>query len=104
ITTRQHEKFARGFERYIMEGVAPSRGLEGVFAKFRGWLTKIYQTVQKLRAPINDDIRDVYDRLLATENERATIASDREASDLFAEPETKPTPLYEALPKEPKRL
>lgn len=74
IPTRAHEKFARGFERYLMEGTAPSAKLAGVFAKFRNWLTQIYQTVSKLRSPITDDIRAVFDRLLAEKPERTVIA------------------------------
>lgn len=74
IPTRAHEKFARGFERYMMEGHAPSEALAGVFAKFRDWLTAIYQTVARLRSPINDDIRGVFDRLLATKGEKPVIA------------------------------
>jgi hypothetical protein len=82
ITRRQHEKFARGFERYLMEGVAPSRELGSVFAKFKQWLTAIYQSVAKLRAPITDDIRGVFDRLLSTESQEPVIAPEREG---FAE-------------------
>lgn len=86
ITTRQHEKFARGFERYMMEGVAPSKGLAKVFEQFKEWLTKIYQTVQKLRSPINDDIRAVFDRMLAENPEKQTvIAPDRETTRSMAE-------------------
>lgn len=77
ISPRQHEKFARSFERYMMEGTAPSRGLADVFAKFKGWLTQIYQTVTKLRAPITDDIRQVFDRLLTKPGDEAVIAPDR---------------------------
>ena len=80
IPTRAHEKFARGFERYMMEGVAPSRGLAGVFAKFKDWLTQIYQTVAKLRSPITDDIRQVFDRMLASGEEKPIIAPEREAT------------------------
>ena len=32
LTVEQQEKFARGFERYLMEGVAPSKGLRKIFA------------------------------------------------------------------------
>lgn len=78
IPTRAHEKFARGFERYLMEGVAPSQALANVFAKFKAWLTQIYQTVQKLRAPINDDIRAVFDRLITANPEKVVIAPERE--------------------------
>lgn len=85
ITTRQHEKFARGFERYMMEGVAPSKGLASVFAKFRDWLTKIYQTVDRLKSPINDDIRGVFDRLLAEKPEKTVIAEDRPIAKTMAD-------------------
>lgn len=80
-----HEKFARGFETYMMEGRAPSTGLAKVFEQFRQWLTSIYQTVAKLRAPINDDIRDVFDRLIVSKPEKTVIASEREAGKGFAD-------------------
>src|SRR5208337_3547677 len=74
LTKRAHEKFARGFEQYMREGVAPSPGLAGVFAKFRNWLIGIYQTIKGLGAPINEDIRSVFDRMLAEEPQRTVIA------------------------------
>lgn len=80
IKGRQHEKFARGFERYLMEGRAPTRELASVFEKFKNWLTAIYQTVSKLRSPITDDIRDVFDRLLSTTPNRRVVAEDVEAA------------------------
>lgn len=79
ITRRQHEKFARGFERYLMEGTAPTRALAGVFEKFKQWLTSIYQTVAKLKSPITDEIRDVFDRLLTAKSERTVIVPEAEA-------------------------
>jgi hypothetical protein len=79
FTDRQHEQFARGFERYMMEGVAPSRALAEVFAKFKQWLTAIYQTVDKLRVPMNDEIRGVYDRMLSAHPEKV-IAPERAAA------------------------
>lgn len=102
LTRRQHEKFARGFERYMMEGVAPSRGLAQVFAKFKQWLTDIYRTVQKLRSPITDDIRDVFDRLLSANPEKQTLlAPDHEPGKIAAdihEADAKTTPPAEAEP------
>jgi hypothetical protein len=73
IKVRHHEQFARGFERYMMEGKAPTQGLARVFAKFKNWLTRIYQTVDKLKSPINDEIRGVFDRLLAIKPEQVKI-------------------------------
>lgn len=75
-----NEKWARGFERYLMEGRAPSQELATVFAKFKAWLTQIYQTVKSLRSNINPDIRQVFDRLLAENPEHTTIASHDEAA------------------------
>lgn len=74
LTREQHEQFARGFERYLMEGRAPTRALAEVFAKFKQWLTTIYQRVSGLDVPINDDIRGVFDRLTAKEAEGTTVA------------------------------
>jgi hypothetical protein len=84
ITRAQHERFARGFERYLMEGIAPSNRLAQVFAKFKDWLTQIYQKLGALRAPINDQIRGVYDRLLSMHNE-PVIAPEREVAANFAD-------------------
>jgi hypothetical protein len=85
IATRQHEKFARGFERYMMEGTAPSRALANVFAKFKQWLTGIYQTVEKLKSPITPDIRDVFDRLLSSKPEKIIIAPEHEPGKMLAD-------------------
>lgn len=99
ITTVMHEKFARGMERKMIEGVSPSRALDGVFEKFKGWLNQIYTTArQRTRSsPINDDIRDVFDRLLTNKPEKAVIAPEV--------PETKVPPMpelpLEAAAKEP---
>lgn len=74
IKTAQHEKFARSFEQYLREGVAPSPGLARVFAQFKTWLTQIYQSIKGLGTPINDDIKQVFDRMLAEEPNRTVIA------------------------------
>lgn len=79
IGTEQHEQFARGFEAYLMEGRAPSLGLATAFRKFKTWLVAIYKGVAGLKVPMNDQIRGVMDRLVATEHE---IAGARRAEGL----------------------
>jgi len=75
MTREQHEKFARTFELYLREGKAPSIELQSAFDAFAAWLRRIYQTVQKLaqaagfNVTINDDIREVFDRMLASSEE-----------------------------------
>lgn len=76
---RPHERMARMFEQYLREGTAPSPELAGVFARFKTWLTAIYNVVkgtrvQGLGAPISEDIRQVFDRMLAKEPQRTTFA------------------------------
>ncbi|MBQ9406947.1 MAG: hypothetical protein IJU37_09485, partial [Desulfovibrio sp.] len=50
---------------------APSRELRTAFEKFKEWLTQIYATVQKLlgKERLSEDIRQVFDSLLATDRE-----------------------------------
>ncbi len=77
IPTKAHEKFARGFEQYLREGIAPSPELASVFARFKQWLTQIYQSLKGLGQPINDDIKQVFDRMLSAEPQRTVIAPER---------------------------
>lgn len=75
-----NEYWARGFEAYLMEGKAPSEALRGAFEKFRAWLLSVYEKIIQIvgRDPsrvmgvnLNDDIRGVFDRMLATDEEIA---------------------------------
>lgn len=88
IPTEAHEQFARGFERYLTEGKAPSEGLRGVFQRFRDWLTRIYRNVQHSHLAVNiDPIRGVYDRLLATDDEISAVEHETGSAPAFASPE-----------------
>jgi hypothetical protein len=69
----QHEQFARGFEAYLFEGRAPSVEMAGVFQRFRAWMLNVYQSLSKLNVTLTDDVRAVFDRMLAT-NEQITEA------------------------------
>lgn len=64
-----HELFARGFEAYLMEGKAPSQELRGVFQRFRSWLVSVYKSVAGLRVDLTDDVRGVFDRMLASDQQ-----------------------------------
>jgi hypothetical protein len=60
------EKFAEGFEAYLREGKAPNEQLKPLYQRFSDWLKRIYHTV-KNRWQLSDDIRQVYDSILARE-------------------------------------
>jgi hypothetical protein len=69
ITTEQHERFARSFEQYLLDGKAPSQGLARVFEMMREWLTKIYGAFVRQGEKFPEELRGVMDRLLATDKE-----------------------------------
>lgn len=70
----QHEQFAKWFEQYMREGVAPSPRLAKVFAQFKEWLMQVYKSVRDLGVPITDDIRGVFDRLLDSEPDHTLVS------------------------------
>jgi len=75
VGVEQHEKFARAFENYLRSGEAPSVALQSAFQKFKAWLSRIYQTIQELRAPVTPELKDIFDRMLATDDEIAQVQS-----------------------------
>lgn len=83
IPVDAHELWARGIERYLMEGKAPSTALRRVFDTFRTWLLHIYQVVGNLRSPISPEVREVMDRLFATDEEIAAAREQQALGDLF---------------------
>ena len=64
-----HEKFARANEAYLMEGKAPSAELRSIFQRFRNWLKLVYKELVKLNVELTTDVRQVFDRLYATDEE-----------------------------------
>lgn len=77
FTVDQEEKIARAFEAYLMEGKAPSVDLQNAFARFKAWLTRIYKNVAALDVRLNDDVRQVFDRMLATDEAINSIRDNR---------------------------
>jgi hypothetical protein len=84
IPVDAHELWARGTERFLMEGKTPSSALRRVFDTFRSWLLHIYQVVDNLRSPITPEIRDVMQRLFATDEEIANANDQQQLNDLFS--------------------
>ena len=69
INTDAHEKFARGFEAYLREGEAPTKFLERTFRRFSKWLSAIYRAVSRLGGLPPKEIREIMDRMLATQED-----------------------------------
>lgn len=72
---RMQEQFASGLETYLMEGKAPSGKLAAVFERYKNWLLNVYSSIKNFlavrqdAAPLNDDMRGFFDRMLATHDE-----------------------------------
>lgn len=62
-----HERFARGFERYIAEGKAPNESLKNVFEKFKEWMVSIYHDLKNLGKKPPKEIQDVMARMITPE-------------------------------------
>ena len=90
-----HEQFAYSFETYLFEGKAPSVEMQGLFDQFARWLKQVYQG---LITKINDvykaefgkdlpiltgEVRQVMDRMLATEDQIARAQAIREMKPQF---------------------
>ena len=72
------ERFARGFERYLMTGKAPTKELQGAFRRFKKWMISIYRTTKEIMKNPQQalglkeppaEIKDIFDHMLATEEE-----------------------------------
>lgn len=72
------ERFARGFEKYLMDGSAPTKEMQGVFRRFKKWLTDIYKTAKNLgNVELTPEIKDIFDRMISTEDEINAWAAQR---------------------------
>lgn len=71
LTKEHHEKFARGFETYVMEGEAPNTHMQSLFTRFKNFLIGVYKdlTSGNILKPeeINDDVRSFFDKMLAVD-------------------------------------
>ena len=65
-TVEAEEKFARGMERYLRDGVSPNAKLNDVFSKIQAWLIEIYAKIEgsAIDIDISPEMRAVFDKLL----------------------------------------
>lgn len=84
IGVAQHEQFARGNEAYLMEGAAPSAALRGIFQRARAWMTLLYRTLTRLNVTLNDEVRGVFDRIYATDQEIEAANAELDLKEVFA--------------------
>ncbi len=85
-TKSQEEKLARGWERYIYNGEAPTQWLRRMFQKMKKWMQEIYVMIQKgdpLDINLPASIRKIFDAIFEENPNRTKIfdaIDQREAS------------------------
>ena len=79
--TAKHELFARAVEKYFRTQEAPSFKLRNLFLKLRRWLEDVYTDAEKLNVEVSDDVKVIFDQLLAA---RAEIEEFKNVNNLTA--------------------
>lgn len=86
IGRREHEMYAEAYEQYLYEGRAPALRLAPQFSRIRTWMVAAYQRQGGRRADVTDEVRRVFDRLLASHTEIAEAIAMQGLEPLFADP------------------
>lgn len=71
--TPMHEQFAESQELWMLEGKSPTLEMQPIFSRFRRWMLDVYQSAKDFirlhpaAGKLNDEVRAVFDRLIASE-------------------------------------
>jgi hypothetical protein len=82
ITPEIHEKFADSYLTYLREGKAPTPELQSAFRRFSKWMTQIGSKLISAKVEMSDELRSVFDRMVATDQEIENAKNS--ASPMFA--------------------
>lgn len=86
MTTEQHEAGARLFEAYISKGEYPSTALRDAFRRFKAWMIAVYKDLKRLHVDLTPEVKGVFDRLIATQEEIDAAKVEQSQAPLFADP------------------
>lgn len=83
IGRAEHERFANAFNLYLSEGKAPSLALRPIFQQFRGWFKRFVAELLAHDVQLTDDVRGVFDRMLASDAAIAEAEAAVRATPMF---------------------
>lgn len=65
-TRAGEEAFAKAIERYWYDGIAPTKGLQGLFEQIRTWFLRIYTTLlgSEIDVNVSPQLKGIIDRML----------------------------------------
>lgn len=67
LTRNQQEKFARGYEKYLLNGYAPNGLIQGAFDDYDKWLQKVYNDARELKVKLTPDAIEFFDTMTTGE-------------------------------------
>lgn len=67
LTRSQQEKFARGYEKYLLNGYAPNGLIQGAFDNYDKWLQKVYKDARELKVKLTPDAIEFFDTMTTGE-------------------------------------
>lgn len=84
IYVGMQELFARAYEGYLFEGKSPSTALSRLFDTFSSWMLAVYRKVSRINVPMDEQVRGVFDRMLATDEELAKAKATEGRAELIS--------------------
>lgn len=63
-TIQERERFARSFEGWLRSGKTNNQALIPTFNRFKTWMTEIYKTLKGSDIEVNDELSDVFEKML----------------------------------------
>lgn len=63
LTTPQHEKFAKAYEKYLYNGYAPNGIIAGAFDDYDRWLKQVYNDARELKVKLTPEAIEFFDSM-----------------------------------------
>ncbi len=73
LTREQQEKFARGYEKYLMQGYAPNSLIQGAFEDYDKWLQRVYKSAKELNVKLTPQAIEFFDTMTTGELPEYTV-------------------------------
>lgn len=73
LTRAQQEKFARAYEKYLLNGYAPNGLIQGAFDDYDKWLQKVYKDASELKVKLTADAIEFFDSMTTGELQPYTV-------------------------------
>ena len=89
LTEKQHEQLVEELEHYLMEGKVPGEQMRSAFQRIKSWMVQVYRSIKDIYRStggvpmLTDEVRGVFDRMLASEDEIAAAHNKLSDGPLF---------------------